>query len=147
MSVSGNIRFLDSLAVTTEGFEPDVKWTPFYDLSDSRVGYKIEPLNGDPVQYIYFNVSGSGDRGKADTFVYQGEANDAAADVPSHFYTPLDEGEGDSIRELRAQVKEALEGDSNDSEHDALVACADWFGVDYESPDAFRSDLDSIGGV
>lgn len=33
--------------------------------------------------------------------------------------------------DIAAEVKRALEGDSNDAEHDALVAVAEHFGLDY----------------
>lgn len=32
---------------------------------------------------------------------------------------------------LHAEIKAALEGDSNDAEHDALVSVADALGIDY----------------
>ena len=39
---------------------------------------------------------------------------------------------------LLAEIKAALEGDSNDAEHDALVSCAQYFELDYTPYD----DLD-----
>lgn len=39
----------------------------------------------------------------------------------------------DELRVLFIQVKEALEGDSNDAEHDALVAVADLLDIPWES--------------
>jgi hypothetical protein len=39
---------------------------------------------------------------------------------------------------LRDEIKDALEGDSNDAEHDALVSCADSLSIAWEAtPDAF----------
>lgn len=37
--------------------------------------------------------------------------------------------------ELVTAIREALEGDSNDAEHDALVAVAQHFGIEYISED------------
>jgi len=45
--------------------------------------------------------------------------------------TPTDE----EVRELEREIVGALEGDSNDAEHDALVSVAQFFGIDYD-PDA-----------
>lgn len=41
----------------------------------------------------------------------------------------------DLIAGIKAGVKAALEGDSNDAEHDALVDVAQSFGIDYEPPE------------
>ena len=50
--------------------------------------------------------------------------------------------------ELREEVKAALEGDSNDAEHDALVAVADTLGIRYEiDPDLYNSDWVEIETV
>lgn len=39
---------------------------------------------------------------------------------------------------LREEIREALEGDSNDAEHDALVSVASTLGVEYRDPDDFE---------
>lgn len=54
--------------------------------------------------------------------------------------------------DLRDEIKAALEGDSNDAEHDALVAVADFFGIAYEasdepSDDAFYNRPGFEGGI
>jgi hypothetical protein len=36
--------------------------------------------------------------------------------------------------ELSSEIKRALEGDSNDAEHDALASVADHFGISWTSP-------------
>lgn len=36
-------------------------------------------------------------------------------------------------RELREEIRAALEGDSNDAEHDALVSVAEAFGIKWTS--------------
>lgn len=41
----------------------------------------------------------------------------------------------DEIAELAKAIRSALEGDSNDAEHDALVDVAQFFGIDYEPVD------------
>jgi hypothetical protein len=42
----------------------------------------------------------------------------------------------DELAHLRIAVRQALESDSNDEEHDALVYAAEIIGVSYEAPDA-----------
>lgn len=37
-----------------------------------------------------------------------------------------------SIESLADEIRRALEGDSNDAEHDALVSVAGFLGIDYE---------------
>lgn len=45
----------------------------------------------------------------------------------------LDEGNFILVSdELESEVREALEGDSNDAEHDALVFCAQVLGIEYD---------------
>lgn len=39
------------------------------------------------------------------------------------------------LKLLYDEIKSALEGDSFDAEHDALVAVAQLFGVDWQPPD------------
>lgn len=39
----------------------------------------------------------------------------------------------DGLAALADDVRQALEGDSNDAEHDALVAVAEALGIDYDS--------------
>lgn len=36
---------------------------------------------------------------------------------------------------LRDEIRDALEGDSNDAEHDALAAVAEFFDIEWTSPD------------
>jgi hypothetical protein len=36
---------------------------------------------------------------------------------------------------LAAEIKAALEGDSNDAEHDALVSVAEHLGIDWQPPE------------
>jgi hypothetical protein len=43
---------------------------------------------------------------------------------------------------LASEIREALEGPSNDAEHDALAAVADFLGIDYD-PDAAYDDPDA----
>lgn len=38
------------------------------------------------------------------------------------------------------EIKSALEGDSNDAEHDALVSAAGTFGIEYRNPDDVTED-------
>jgi len=42
--------------------------------------------------------------------------------------------------ELRSEIKAALEGDSNDAEHDALAAVAMTLGIEYRDPDDVLED-------
>jgi hypothetical protein len=42
--------------------------------------------------------------------------------------------------ELRAEIKAALEGDSNDAEHDALASVASTLGIEYRDPDDVLED-------
>lgn len=42
--------------------------------------------------------------------------------------------------ELSSEIKRALEGDSNDAEHDALASVADHFGISWTSPYAATYD-------
>lgn len=39
-----------------------------------------------------------------------------------------------NIDDVRDQIKDALEGDSNDAEHDALAMVADVLGIEWRSP-------------
>lgn len=55
--------------------------------------------------------------------VYELTADGAVSDDPLH---------DDDPSSLRTIVRAALEGDSNDAEHDALVAVADWLGITYD---------------
>lgn len=57
-----------------------------------------------------------------------------AAGVPEHA-DPMDD-------DLREQVKLALQGDSNDDEHDALAAVAAAFAIEYINPDEYSDDED-----
>lgn len=41
----------------------------------------------------------------------------------------------DDLANLRDEIKDALEGDSNDAEHDALVSVADYFNITYTPSD------------
>ena len=43
---------------------------------------------------------------------------------------------------LRAEIKAALEGDSNDAEHDALVSVAGWLGIEWTSFDDIAYEED-----
>jgi hypothetical protein len=45
-------------------------------------------------------------------------------------------GEGSSPAGLLEEIKAALEGDSNDAEHDALVSVAERLGLTWTAPDA-----------
>ena len=47
------------------------------------------------------------------------------------------------IDDLVDEIRDALEGDSNDAEHDALVSVAQFFAVDYVYPDDVEDDDDS----
>jgi hypothetical protein len=87
------IQFFDKATVTTEGFTPDVVFTPFIDHEESRVGYQVKAVNDNQTTgtFIYFNPSGGGDGGMADVFVYRGDNNDPNEDYPEHFYCPLRE--------------------------------------------------------
>ena len=38
------------------------------------------------------------------------------------------------------EIRQALEGDSNDAEHDALVSVADWLGIHYTPIDYLDED-------
>jgi hypothetical protein len=40
------------------------------------------------------------------------------------------------LQAVAAEIKEALEGDSNDAEHDALVSVAEHLGISWQPPDA-----------
>lgn len=46
----------------------------------------------------------------------------------------------DTIASLRMEIKDALEGDSNDAEHNALVSVADALGIDYDPDAAYEED-------
>lgn len=46
----------------------------------------------------------------------------------------MDTSDGDLLA-YRQAVIDALEGDSNDAEHDALADIAHWFDLDWRSPD------------
>jgi hypothetical protein len=48
------------------------------------------------------------------------------------FYDSIFRGRIQQAYNLRETVKDALEGDSNDADHDALVACADFLGIEYD---------------
>jgi hypothetical protein len=41
---------------------------------------------------------------------------------------------------LAAEIKQALEGDSNDDEHDALLRAADLLGIEWVSPEEREDD-------
>jgi hypothetical protein len=87
---SSDVQFYDGSSVTTEGFEPDVVWTPFIDHDECRVGFRAKAVDADDTgTFIYFNPSGGGDGGMADVFVYSGDNNDPNEDSPEHFYCPL----------------------------------------------------------
>lgn len=45
-------------------------------------------------------------------------------------------GSGSSLAGLLDEIKAALEGDSNDAEHDALVSVAQQLGIAWTPPDA-----------
>jgi hypothetical protein len=45
-------------------------------------------------------------------------------------------GERSSLAELLEEIQAALEGDSSDAEHDALVSVAQRFGLAWTAPDA-----------
>lgn len=77
--------FMDR-SIFTEGFDPDVMWTPFV-AEDGRVGYRVQAENATDVTFIYLNPS-TGGEGSPDVFVYEGSANDPGLDGPLHFYTP-----------------------------------------------------------
>ncbi|HEY3830188.1 MAG TPA: hypothetical protein VGL57_13425 [Solirubrobacteraceae bacterium] len=40
------------------------------------------------------------------------------------------------LQAVAAEIKEALEGDSNDAEHDALVSVAEHLGISWQPPNA-----------
>jgi hypothetical protein len=44
----------------------------------------------------------------------------------------LDDVSAAAFLQLSVEVKDALEGDSNDAEHDALVSVAQFFGIEYD---------------
>ena len=44
------------------------------------------------------------------------------------------------IAELAQEIKDALQGDSNDAEHDALVGVAYALGLEWEDPDDVLND-------
>lgn len=48
----------------------------------------------------------------------------------------------DDLDALKAEIKSALEGDSNDAEHDALAAVADHFGIEWTSFEDREEDDD-----
>jgi hypothetical protein len=43
-------------------------------------------------------------------------------------------------KELVREIRDALESDSNDAEHDALVSVANALGIDYTDPDDVLED-------
>jgi hypothetical protein len=43
----------------------------------------------------------------------------------------------EEITDLTQSIMRALEGDSNDAEHDALVSVAQFFGIDYDPEAAY----------
>lgn len=73
---------------TTEGFDENVRWQPFIDHNEGRVGYKATRLSDGAETFIYLNPSESGDDGEPDVFIYSGDTNDPVFDAPLHFYTP-----------------------------------------------------------
>lgn len=82
--------YFSERSIITNGFEPDVMWTPFV-AKDGRVGYRVQAEGTTDVTFIYLNPSSGTDDTdlvRPDVFVYEGPNNDPAKDVPHNFYTP-----------------------------------------------------------
>ena len=50
----------------------------------------------------------------------------------SGFRRTLESTTDDEVASLISEIRDALEGDSNDVEHDALASVAAFFGIDYD---------------
>jgi hypothetical protein len=75
-------QIFSALAIKDES--SDVEYHP-YVSDDGRVGYVVRGPNGRTTR-IYFNPSRDSDMGQANVFVYIGEHDDPALDLPAHFY-------------------------------------------------------------
>lgn len=48
--------------------------------------------------------------------------------------------ENDSLKKLKKQIKDALESDSGDDEYEALIAAAEYLGVEWDPDAAFLKE-------
>jgi hypothetical protein len=71
-----------------------------------------------------------------DTQEVDGERDREIVDIEV-LVVPIDRVLGSvELATLKEEIKDALEGDSNDAEHDALAAVAAHFDIEWEAPDA-----------